>query len=238
MAMRRAAVSVAAARSMSAVSASGPMRRDTPFLGVDDRRFSGLAELDFVPLVARKIEMGRAWRVRQGRAPRMPHQPRQFGGLVDRGREFRHRGEERCVGNFLVGIAMLKRRRLAAGQRNHRAAPQKGVLESRGQVGGANRLRHAHARPPDNPGVAIGHISRGLFRMRQDRGHSQVLQLQQRAAEHQLHKKDMRRTRPGQRPGQPLCAVHRSVLTQFRFPPGIAPRRPGESGGPEPRVEA
>jgi len=99
------------------------MRRDTPFLGVDDRWFSRLTELDLVPLKAGKIEMGRARRLREGSAPGMAQEPRQFGGLVDRGREFRHRGEERRVGNLLVRIAMLKRRRLAAGQRNHRAAP-------------------------------------------------------------------------------------------------------------------
>src|ERR1700747_1164267 len=102
------------------------MRGDTPSLGVDDRRFGRLAELDLIPLEARKIEMGGAWRLRQGGAPRMAPQPRELGGQVDGSRKLCHRGEERRVRNFLVRIAMLKRRRLPAGQRNHRAAPQKG----------------------------------------------------------------------------------------------------------------
>ena len=84
------------------------MRGNTPFLGIDERRFGGLAELDLIPLVPRKIEMGRAWRLRQGSAPGMTQQPRQFGGYVDGGRKFRHRGEERRVRNFLIRIAMLK----------------------------------------------------------------------------------------------------------------------------------
>ena len=60
-------------------------------------------------------------------------------------------------------------------RRNHRGAPQKGVLQARRQIGGADRLRHAHPRPPGNAGISIGHIGRRLFRVREDRGNPQIL---------------------------------------------------------------
>ncbi len=202
------------------------MRRDAPRLGIDYRRLGGLAELNFVTLMAREVEMGGPRRLCQRGAPRMAHQPRQFGGQVDGGRELGHRREKRCVRDFLVRVAMLKRRRLAARQRNHRGAPQKGILQSGGQIGSADRLRHAHPRPPGNPGIAVGHISRRLFRMREDRGHPEIPQLEQCAAQHQLHKEYMRRLRPGQRPRQPFGAVHRSVFTHLQFLPKVAPLRP------------
>ena len=104
------------------------------------------------PWMTGEVEMGRPRRVRQRGAPSVTQQPRQFGGQVDRGREFRHRGEQRRVRDFLVGVAMLKRRRLAAGQRDDRAAPEKGVLQSGRQIGGADRLRHAHPGPPGDRG--------------------------------------------------------------------------------------
>ena len=209
-----------------------PMCGNAARLGIENRRFGSLAKFDFVALMTREVEMGRPRRVRQRSAPGMAHQSRQFGGQIDGGGKLGHRGEDRRVRNFLVRVAMLKRRRLASGQRNHRGAPQKRVLQPRRQIGRADRLRHTYPRPPDNPGIAVGHIGRRLFRMREDRGHAQILQLQQRAAQHRLDKEDVRRTRLGQRAGQPLGPVHRSVFTQFRFLPVLSsPPRKRRSRG-------
>ena len=60
--------------------------------------------------------------------------------------------------------------------------------------------------------------------MREDWGHPEILQLQQRAAQHRLDKEDMRRARPGQRPRQPFGAVHRSMFTQFHSLPDLSSR--------------
>ena len=78
----------------------------------------------------------------------MTQQARQLGRRIDRGRELRHRGEERRVGDLLIGVAVLERGLLAAGQRDHRAAPEIRVLQPGREVGGADRLRHAYPRPP------------------------------------------------------------------------------------------
>ncbi len=218
---------------MSPAFGHRPVRRDAARLGIDNRRLGGLAEFDFIPLMTGEVEMGRPRRVRQGGAPGMSQQPRQLGGQIDGRRKLGHGGKKRRVRNFLVRIAMLKRSWLAAGQRDDRARPRKGSCKSGSEIGGADRLRHAHPRPPRNPGISVGHISRRLFRMREDRGHPEILQLQQRAAQHRLDKEDVRSARTGQCPCQPFGAIHRSVFTHLYF----LPRKPlsalqGEREGP------
>ena len=151
-----------------------PVQRNAPRLGFDDRRLGGLPEFDHVALQAVEIEMGRARRVGQRGAPGMPQQPRQFAGGIDRGRELRHRREQRRVRDFLVGVAVLERRLLVAGQRDDRAAPEPGILQAGGEIGGADRLRHAHAGPAGDAGIAVGHIGRRLFGMRQDRPDAEI----------------------------------------------------------------
>ena len=70
---------------------------------------------------------------------------------------------DRGVLDLLIGVAVLKGGLLASGQRNHRAAPKMGILQPRGEVGGTDRLRHAHTRPPSDAGIAVGHVGRRLF---------------------------------------------------------------------------
>jgi len=85
-----------------------PVRRDMPLLGVEHRRLGGLAELDLIALMTREIEMGRPWRIGQRGAPGVAQQARQLGGRIDRGRKLRHRREERCMRDLLIGVAVLE----------------------------------------------------------------------------------------------------------------------------------
>ena len=188
-----------------------PVQRNAPRLGFDDRRLGGLPQFDHVALQAIEVEMGRARRVGQRGAPRMAQQPRQFAGGVDRGREFRHRLEQRRVRDFLVGVAVLERRFLMAGQRDDRAAPEPGILQAGSEIGGADRLRHAYARPSGDAGIAVRHIGGRLFGMRQDRPDAEIAELQQRAAHHRFNEKDMTHAGAGQRLRKPFRAVHHSL---------------------------
>ena len=138
--------------------------------GIDNRRLGRLAEFDHVALQTAEIEMSRAWRVGQCCAPGMPQQPRQFGGRIDRRREFGDRSEERCMGDFLITVAVLERRLLAPGQRHYRAAAEPRVLQARGEIGCTHRLRHAHGGLAGDAGVTVGHIGRGFLRMGEDAG--------------------------------------------------------------------
>ena len=119
---------------------------------------------------------------------------------------------------------MLERRLLAAGQRDDRAAPEPGILQPRGEVGGTDRLRHAHPRLAGDAGIAVGHVGRRLFRMGEDAGDAEVVELEQGAAQHRFDKKDMGHAGAGEGPRQPLGAVHRPCFAQLPFPP-IALRR-------------
>ena len=177
--------------------------------------------------------MRRPRRLGQGRAPGMAQQARQFGRRFDRAGKLRHRREERRVRNFLVRIAVLERRLLAAAEGDHRAAAEPRVLQTRGQVGGTDRLRHAHARPPGDAGIAVGHVGRGLLRVGEDRPHPEIAQVQQGAAQRRLDEEDMAHPGPGQGPRQPFGAVHRgcfahavsSVLTiHMRFSRSVCVR--------------
>ena len=117
-----------------------------------------------------EVEMGRPHRDRP--APRARH-----GAAGAAVREVESTGVENLVtaensgacGDFLVRVAVLERRLLVAGEGDHRAAAEIGVLQAGGEVGGADRLRHADARPPRDAGIAVGHVGRRLLGMRQDR---------------------------------------------------------------------
>src|SRR2546430_10446321 len=114
--------------------------------------------------------------------------------------------------NFLVRIAVLERRLLAAAEGDHRAAAEPCVLQTRGQVGGTDRLRHAHARPPGDAGIAVGHVGRSLLRVGKDRPYPEIAQVQQGAAQRRLDEEDMTHPGPGQGPRQPFGAVHRGCF--------------------------
>ena len=202
-----------------------PVGRNPPRLGIDDRRFAGPAEFDHVALQTAEIEMGRARRVGECRAPGMAQQPRQLGRRIDRRREFGDRRKQRRVRDFLIAVAVLKRRLLAAGQRYHRGVPEPRVLQSRGEVCRTHRLRHADPRLSRDAGIAVGHIGRGLFRMGEDAGDAEIVELQQCAAHDRLDEKDMRHPGFGQGARQPLGAVHRCCFAQLSFPPIAAVRR-------------
>ena len=77
-----------------------------------------------------------AWRSRRGRS----------AASVDIGGELGHRREQRPMREFLIGVAVMVERRLAPGQRDHRAAAEIRVLQSCGEVCRADRLREADAR--------------------------------------------------------------------------------------------
>ena len=104
-----------------------------------------------------------------------------------------------------------------AGQCDHRAAAEPGVLQAGSEVGGAYRLRHAHPRPAADPGIAVGHIGRRFLRMSQDRLHPEIAQMEERAAQHRLDEKDMAHAGPRQCPRQPFRAVHRTLFAHAEF---------------------
>ena len=79
-----------------------------------------------------------------------------------------------ACGDLLIGIAVLERRLLAAGQGDHRAAAEIGILQPGSEVGGADRLRHAHPGPLGDAGIAVGHIGRRLLRMGEHRLHAEI----------------------------------------------------------------
>jgi hypothetical protein len=88
------------------------------------------------------------------------------------------------VRDFLIAVAVLERGLLATGQGHHRTAAEPGVLQAGSEVRGTDRLRHTHPRPAGYPGIAVGHVGGGLFRMGEDPGDAEIVECQQRAPQY------------------------------------------------------
>ncbi len=153
--------------------------------------------------------MGRPRRAGHDRPPGVPQQARQFGGGIHLGGKFGHGGEQRRVRQLLVGVAMLLEGDLPAGQRDDRAAAEIGVLQPGREVGGTHRLREAQAGPAGDARIAVGHVDRGLFRMRQHPGNAEHAELDQRAAEHGIDPEHMGGAGGVDRARQPFGTGHR-----------------------------
>ena len=100
--------------------------------------------------------------------------------------------------NLLIGIAMLHGGLFAAGERDDRRVGQKRVLQAGREVRRTDRLREANRRTPGDPGVAVGHVSDGLFAMAQYAGDAERAKLDQGAAQHRVDEEDMRGAVGGQ----------------------------------------
>jgi len=108
------------------------------------------------------------------------------------------------VGNFLVGVAVLQRFRLAAGEGDDRHPAEIGVLQPRGEVGGADRLREADARPAGDAGVAIGHVGDRLLAVAEHALDAKAAELDQGPAQDGVDEEDVRDAVGGEAAGQIL----------------------------------
>jgi hypothetical protein len=184
-----------------------PRRGPGPKRGRCLRRLAGLDELAHQPV---EVEMHRARRRGDGGGPGLAELPRQVGRLMHLRRVLRHRREERRMRHLLVGVAVLMTDRLVPGQRQHRAAPQPGILQPRREIGRADGLRRHHARASGDPRIGIGHVDRRLFGMREDRLHADPFQFQQGPPQHRVDEEEMRLAGGLQAARQPFIAQHHS----------------------------
>ena len=200
------------------------MRRHLHRRRTDLGRFVDGSGLDDFRLHPEQVEMRRARRAGCRRPDRLAQQPRQLGGGVDLDVELGHRRVQRQVGDFLVGVAVLQRGLLAAGQRYHRAARQPRVLQACRQIGRPHRLREAEHRPAGHPRMAVGHVGHGFFRMSQHPLDTQPLQRNQRPPQHRIHEEEMRGAGRGDRPRQPVrsCCHLRTLHPSSRRAPDDA----------------
>ncbi len=166
--------------------------------------------------------MGRPRRPGHRLPPRLAHQPRQVGRLVDPRGEFRYGGEQGEVGDFLIGVAMLHGGLLVAGHRDHRNTAEIGVLQARGEIGGAHRLGKADTRPAGDPGIAVGHVSDGFLAVTQDAGDAERAEFNQGTAQDGVDEEDVRRAVGGEAASQVLCPRYglRAVHGCFPYWPG------------------
>ncbi len=104
---------------------------------------------------------------------------------------FGDRRKEGGMPHFLISITVLRQGRLFPGEGHHRREPQIRVLEPGRQIGCSYRLRHTDPGLVGNAGIAIGHVSRGFFRVREDAADSQSFQLHHRFPQHIVHIKDV-----------------------------------------------
>ena len=172
-------------------------------------RFAHHAGLDDVRRPSVQVEMRRTRRARHRLAPGLAQQARQVGGVGDIGRELRHRCVERLVREFLIGVAMVVERRLAAGQRDHRAVAQIRVLQPRREVRRADRLREADAGAAGDARIAVGHVGGGLLGVRQHARDAERAKFDQRPPQHRIDEEHMRRAVRRQRARQPFGAGDR-----------------------------
>ena len=86
---------------------------------------------------------------RYGRAKRLPQMVGQFCRARYIGAVLGHGGKRRHVINFLIGVSQLMLPQFAPGDGDDRRTGKPGVLQARGQVDSAHRLRH------DRPGPRL-----------------------------------------------------------------------------------
>ena len=196
-----------------------PVRRRHPATQFGQRRIRA-AGLDEFPHQSVEIEMHRPRRHRDRGRPGLAELPWQVGRLMHLRRMLRHRGEQRRMRHFLIGVAVLMADRLVPGQRQHRAAAEIRILQPGGEIGRADRLRRHHAGPAGDPAIGIRHVDGGLFGMRQHRLHADPFQLQQGPPQHRIDEEEMRLAGGLQAARQPLRPVHDS---------GSAPLMPSAS---------
>ena len=190
---------------------------------IGSRRVGERAGLDDLALQPVDVEMRRAGRAGHRFPPRLAQQARQVGRGIHFGGELGHRGEQRAVRDFLVGVAVLVCRRLASGDGDHRAAPEPGVLQSGGKVGGADRLREAHRRLAGDARVTVGHVGHRLLAVAQHALYAQRAKFDQRAAHHGIDEEHVRGTVGGQAARQPFGAGDRIGCAHDGVPP-LPPR--------------
>ena len=211
--------SAAAARSDFVIRRRRTIRRHAQLerrIGIGGFRHA--AGLDDLALQAVQVEMRRTRRAGHRLAPRLAQQPRQVGGGIDVGGELGHRRKHRMMRNLLIGIAMLMRRRLAAGDRDDRAAAETRILQPRRQVRRADRLREADARPAGDARVAVRHVGDGLLAVPQHALHAQRAKLDQRAADHRIDEEHMRGAIRLQAARQPFGAGQVFLPAHVAFP--------------------
>ena len=93
------------------------------------------------------------------------------------------RGEGAGMLDFLVGIAVPVHGRAVAGDGDDRGDSQVSVLQTGGQVSGADGLGEAEARLARDAGVGVGHVCRRFLAVADDALDAHVLHLNQCAAD-------------------------------------------------------
>ena len=140
--------------------------------------------------------------------------------MVDLGVELGHRVELGDVVDLLVGVAMARLRRRAAGDRDDRGAGHETVAQPGRQIRGADHLRHADARLAAGAGVAVGHVGGGLLAVHHDAADRPVLHLGEGLEHESRHEEDVRDVVALHHLGETLRTGHPGhgdvVLSRFR----------------------
>ena len=93
--------------------------------------------------------------------------------------------------HLLIGVALLVGLGPPAGQRDHGRSGKIGILETRRQIGRADRLGHADTGMTCDPRIPVGHIGRRFLAMHHDAAHAQFLDLLERADTEDRHEEDV-----------------------------------------------
>ena len=141
-------------------------------------------------------------------AERLPQDVRYLLHKVDAALPLRYRLIQRLVGHFLVGVAVLVLRDVAAREGDHRRMTQVRVLHACGEIRGAYRLRHAHARAAGDTRVAVGHVGDGLLGMAEDALDPDILHLGEDAAQDRVHEEHVRHAVRPDHPREQFRAAH------------------------------
>ena len=133
-------------------------------------------------VIAGELEIDRTGIARGRLAEGLAQQVGQAGDLVDLEIRLGQLLEDRIVVIFLIGALVLLARLAAAGEADDRAVAHERIAQARRDIGGADRLAAADARPARGAGIAVGHIGGGLLAVAEHALDLHVVHLGQRAA--------------------------------------------------------
>ena len=112
--------------------------------------------------------------------------------VIDLRIELGHRVELGDVVHFLIGVAIARLRRRAAGDRDDRGAGHVAVAQAGGEIGGADHLRHADAGLAAGARIAVGHVGGRFLAVHHDPADRQVFHLGERLEHEGRHEEDVR----------------------------------------------
>jgi hypothetical protein len=153
---------------------------------------SAFERRDRIAREPRHIQMhwtrGAGRRFAKSLANEMVHLLQHFDACVELG----YRLIERCVLDFLIRVAILKRSHVPPRDRNNRGMSKVRVLHAGSEVSRAHRLSHAHAGTAGYTSVAVRHVRDSLLGVSEHPRDGEVFHLCQRTTQHCVHEEYVR----------------------------------------------